>query len=252
MDPIVHDEQSAQVAGTLRARGAIFDELRDVLRLARGPATGNRSVPVEKTSPGEAKVELHDIHADLDQWVESLRVRRPQRGPAKDRREAIDVVLDHIDRHGYSLWGHVISLPVHAGGGIRVVDRTNTVLENLFGKMKHGERRRSGRKNLTHDLEQLPPAAALTCNLRCEDYVAILCDTLDDLPAAFAGLDAERHKAKLYGLPAPQYGDGAVQEQMAGASLPTADRRIVRSDAMKKRLEQAARSRPPRSRKNAG
>ncbi len=247
LDPIVRDEHAARVAGRLRARAAIFDELRDVLRMARGRATGNQTVLVEQTSPGEARAELHDIRADLDQWVASLGVRRPQRGPAKDTREAIDVVLDHLDRHGYSLWGHVISLGDQAGAGIRVVDRTNAVLENLFGEIKHGERRRSGRKNLTHDLEQLPAAAALTRNLTRDDYVSVLCDTLDALPAAFAELDAERHQAKQYGLPAPQYRDGSVQEQVVGASLPTADRRIVRTEAMKKRLEQAARSRPPRS-----
>jgi hypothetical protein len=38
--------------------------------------------------------------------------------------------------------GHVITLPEQAGGGIRVVARTNCRLESLNGDIKHGERRR--------------------------------------------------------------------------------------------------------------
>jgi hypothetical protein len=36
-------------------------------------------------------------------------------------------VLDHLDRHGPYLWGHVIHLPAETGG-IRLVDRTNVSL----------------------------------------------------------------------------------------------------------------------------
>jgi predicted nucleotidyltransferase len=64
-----------------------------------------------------------------------------------------------------TLWGQVIELPDEVGGGVRVVDRTNNLLENFFGSMKHGDRRRSGRNLLTQDFEVLPPAAALARNL---------------------------------------------------------------------------------------
>ena len=57
--------------------------------------------------------------------------------------------------------------------------RTNNELESLFHAMKHGERRRSGRKILTQDFEALPPAAALAQNLRHADYVHLVCGSLD-------------------------------------------------------------------------
>src|SRR2546430_17146856 len=62
---------------------------------------------------------------------------------------------------GPYLWGHALRLPRRVGGGIRLVARTNNGLESLFHTIKHGERRRSGRKILTQDFEILPPAAAL-------------------------------------------------------------------------------------------
>src|SRR5207245_1041030 len=70
------------------------------------------------------------------------------RGRAKDTREAIDLILEHLDRHGPYLWGHALRLPRRVGGGIRLVARTNNGLESLFHTIKHGERRRSGRKIL--------------------------------------------------------------------------------------------------------
>ncbi len=66
--------------------------------------------------------------------------------------------LKHVDTHGDNLWGHIFPLPEYAGGGIRLLVRTNELSENFFNKIKHFERRRSGRKNLARDLEH-PPAS---------------------------------------------------------------------------------------------
>jgi len=184
-----------------------------------------------------------------------LRERRPQRGPAQDARQAIDVVLNHLERHGKNLWGHAIVLPQRAGGGVRLVDRTNNAQENFFRHMKHGERRRSGRKVLTQDFERLPPQAALAANLERPDYVTLLCGSLDHLPAAFAQLDAERRRdqpALRAATDDAAPGDEPDDTPLVSASLPTVDRRIVRSDAMTRRIERAARSRAPKVRRAAG
>jgi hypothetical protein len=146
------------------------------------------------------------------------------------------------------VWGHVIRLPQHAGGGIRLVDRTDNALESFFGSMKHGERRRSGRKILTQDFERLPPAAALVPNLSCLDYVAILCGDLCRLPHAFAQLDADKQQKAFAGaaVPAPATTSDSPTP-IASASLPLAERSIVRSEAKQPRLSSAARSRSART-----
>lgn len=250
LDRILSDEHGTKVVAGLRARAKLFDELRDTLRLQ--PTPRHQVALSHERAPEEALSELRDIRSDLDRWVEALRKHRPERGPAKDTRVAIDLILDHIERHGHSLWGHAISLHPEAGGGVRLVDRTNNAQENFFKNIKHGERRRSGRKILTQDFESLPPAAALTRNLNCPDYVTILCGTLDELPAAFAKLDAECQQAKRAGVAMPHFGEEITSSVPVSASLPTADRRIVRSDAMGLRVDQAARSRAPRISKKAG
>jgi hypothetical protein len=211
----------------LDRRAKLFAELRRALRLEdkdKAPGVG---------SEREAG-KLNDIRSAVKKLTASLKKRRPERGPARDLRAAIDLILSHLDRHGPHLWGHVIPIPQECGGGIRLVDRTNNILESWFGSLKHAERRRSGRKILTQDFERLPPSAALAVNLDRPDYVEILCGSLKDLPAAFAQLDAlNRHQ------PAAVQTPGVDPET---ASLSTRDRRLVRIPALEERITAAARS----------
>jgi len=150
-----------------------------------------------------------------------------------DERDAIDTVLAHLERHGPSLRGHVITLPRSAGGGIRLVERTSVILERFWRDLKHGERHRSGRKDLSQDLEQLPAEALLAHNLTHADYVALVAGTLEDLPRAFAKLDVDDRSCSLpVRLTATASRDGG---DIVSASLPRADRDLVRTDVMQQR-----------------
>ena len=226
-------------ARIIEARALLFNQLRDALRLVPKP-------PVARPSDPRAQLaQLRDVKKAVAALRASLKKRRPMRGPAQDTRKAIDIILTHLERHGPSLWGHVIALPPAAGGGIRVVERTNVILESFFHTIKHGERRRSGRKVLTQDLEHLPAAAILARNLTCPDYVAILCGGLEHLPRAFAQLDAPNRTASLQvrRRHAAQTADDA---DIVSSSLPAADRALVRTDVMQLRVLTEARSRAPR------
>lgn len=229
LQPVVDDIPDFDaVAQRLTQRAALFAELRKVLRLQD---ESSRKKIQHKHEIGELK----DIRAAVRRLACSLRKRRPERGPAQDRRAAIDVVLAHLKTHGRFLWGHAIRLPKRVGGGIRLVERTNNVLESWFHGLKHGERRRSGRKILTQDFERLPPAAALAANLKHADYVSIVCGSLDRLPEAFARLDGRAHSKVT--SPVSITGRFADAET---ASLSSADRKLVRTDEMTQRVIDAA------------
>ncbi len=235
LEPVRSEVPFQRPAAVLARRARLFTELRQALRLHAKPTDSVSSLP---------PAELLDVRKSVTRFTKSLRERRPARGPAQNTREAIDVILEHFDRHGPSLWGHGIRLPAAAGGGIRLVDRTNLALEGFFHGFKHGERRRSGRKVLTQDLESFPANALFATNLRDPDYVAILCQTLDQLPGAFAELDQDDRRAAL-----PIRQRAVIDEQPAdivSSSLPTADRKFVRSKPLVARLLAAARSHTPR------
>jgi hypothetical protein len=242
---LVRSEQSFHgPARTLETRARLLDELRDALRLQAKQPAKQLALPAE----AQQLAELRDVRKAVEDLQTSLQARRPERGPAQDTREAIDVILDHLMRHGPSLWGQVIALPPELGGGIRLVARTNVILEAFFHLLKHGERRRSGRKVLTQDLEQLPAAAVLARNLTKPDYVSVLCGTLDELPRAFSRLDlADRSRSLPARLRASaSTADGGASGEIASASLPKEDRQLVRTDRMKQRVLSEARSRAPR------
>jgi hypothetical protein len=224
-----------QTAKRLHRRADLFDELRDQLRLAK-------ELP-EK----ESMEDLDEMRHQFEAWTAALENRRPKRGPGKDIRAAVDIILNHIDTHGDHLWGHAIRLPERAGGGVRLMGRTNELLENFFRTMKHGERRRSGRKNLGQDLEHLPAEAALAYNLEHADYVNIVCGSLDQLPLAFAQLDMENRNRKRKWLPSQDVVKLEQELQLSTASLSQADRRLVRTDLMDQRIKKAASSRAPRT-----
>ena len=245
LDPVRQEPGLAHVARDLRVRANLFDELRKTLRLSPGSYGRSQLWSKRPLTLRQARQELRDVHAALKRFTASLRGRRPQRGPAQDLREAIDVILNHLKRHGKSLWGHEVRLPAEAGGGVRLVDRTNNLSEHFFHGIKHGERRRSGRKNLARDLELLPPESALVQNFNHPDYVEIVCGSLERLPRVFAEMDAAerrksppRSKAAQPEAPAPQPG-------IETGSLPLIDRRLIRSEDMRRRIDAVVHSRPP-------
>ncbi len=238
VEPVRSEIPFARTALVLERRARLFTELRQALRPCVKPGA---SLPAARITPDELR-ELQDIEKAINELTVSLRNRRPARGPARDMRDAIDEVLKHFVRHGSSLFGHVISLPETAGGGARLVARTNLALEGFFGSMAHAERRRSGRKNLGQDLENLPGGAPLAHNLTCPDYVAIVCGSLDDLPKAFAQLDSADRR---FALPVRKESAPEELNDVVSSSLPRADRVIVRSNKLEERIYEAAGSRAP-------
>jgi len=219
------------VADRLARRARLFAELRRALRLREESSRRE----IRSAKPSHQATELKDIRSAVRRLTRSLRRRRPNRGPAEDQRDAIDIILSHLQKHGRFLWGHAIDLSQKAGGGVRFVDRTNNRIESWFHTLKHGERRRSGRKILTQDFERLPPAAALAANLAHADYVLILCGSLDHLPEACARLDATVRRGSKSSV-----GVIAKPDDSETSSLSSADRKLVRTEEMPRCVIEAA------------
>jgi hypothetical protein len=220
LEPIEMDDPPMLAVGkALLKRVDLFSRLRNALRLEDG----------EKDSVRK----LNDVQKALERLTAALQKERPQRGPAKDIRQAIDIILTHLKSHGAYLSGHVINTP-GIEDGVRLVARTNNILEGQFHTIKHGERRRSGRKILTRDFEDLPAAAVLATNLCHYDYVKLVCGSLDQLPLAFARLDLQNRTAPIARNPAPDIA------RIESASLSTADKNIIRQPIFESRVLAAA------------
>ena len=222
LSPVRAEVAFGQLARRLETRCRLFERLRAVLRLDRLPSPADSRD--YDTAPAETPAELDHMERSLDDLSAALRARQATPRLGRDERQALELILRHLDRHGDTLWGHV--LPGPEGQAPRIVARTNNALEGHFHAVKHGQRRRSGRKILTQDLEGLPPEAEFASNLSRPDYVALVCGTIEQLPAKFSELDALQRQT----TPVPS-GATAPPERSdtVTAALPLADRRLVRA-----------------------
>ena len=87
------------------------------------------------------------------------------------------------------------------------------------------------------------PEAALAYNLKYEDYVAIVCGSLAKLPQAFTNIDLAEKQRTLDNKPKIDLAPDAQLSLTESASLPTADRNLVRTKEMKQRILAIATSR---------
>ncbi len=231
--PVILDLSFERIDQKLSCRFELFAELRTALRLNFDDAP-HKVKPGVQEPPVVAK-ELNDIRKSLRKYKSSLKRRYSSKEPDKeDQRRAIDIILKHLNKHEKYLWGHVIQIPKSAGGGVKTSCRTNNNLENFNGRVKQEERKRSGRKVLAKDFEDLPDGAPLIKNLKRLDYVEVLCGSLENLPAAIAKLDCdERVKRKLIPIQ-------PIKVVSSTTSLPKEDRNFIRKTNIALFIQNAA------------
>ena len=188
------DPRFADTLHELDERWSAFDELRSILRLSHREML-RQDTPSRQLDLAVADLQRRQaIERDLQRYRKQLRQHVQQHvpdqalGPRSTVPEAI--ILRYLDRYGDHLVGHPV-VRDEDGTILAVVHRTNNPPEYFFGDTKQDLRRRVGRAQLRRDMQQQPAQVALVRNLRCPDYVRILCGSIDNLPAAFADLQGQ-------------------------------------------------------------
>jgi hypothetical protein len=177
---VVEDKELVGAAKRLEKAAALFNELRDVLRLGSdGPRPLLHQRPV---ADGPVLARQREEH--LQEWTDQLNCRRALETDA-DRTADFTIVLDYLQKYHGKLTGHVIALNDRPAPF--VVQRTNNVSEHRFGKTKQGLRRKLGTKNLVRHVQAMRPEEFLVANLLDPDYLQIIgSGSLETLAASFA------------------------------------------------------------------
>ena len=104
---------------------------------------------------------------------------------------------------------------------IKMIERSNNVMERSYRDQKHQIRRRTGAKNLGYVFEHLFPAAAMMTNLKNTTYQQIVLNnkTRSDLIDLISPLDGIMDYRDT-----PMFQD---DYEIVGGRLPTADKKIV-------------------------
>lgn len=218
---VVEDKELMGAAGRLQKAAALFNELRDVLRLGSdGPHPLLHQRPV-----ADGPVLARQREEYLQKWTDQLYHRRASECDA-DRTADFTIVLDYLQKYHGKLTGHVIALNDRPAPF--VVQRTNNVSEHRFGRTKQGLRRKLGTKNLARHVQAMRPEEFLVANLLDPDYLQIICSgSLETLAASFARnwqagqTIRSQRRAKTTSHPIP------------------ARKRLLREDGFLSRLQQA-------------
>ncbi len=181
------DERFTQAAEQLEQCRLAFCELRDVLRLTGAELLRGKTSMHQRAAPSVELELLKAIEEAVEEYKRRLRNRAGDCSEKKPNSPE-KVILKYLERYGDNLFGHPV-LRNDQGAVVAVVERTNNILEQFFALGKESLRRRLGKAHLGRDLEDQPAQAALVANLRHDDYVRILCGSLDNLGNAFADLD---------------------------------------------------------------
>lgn len=176
------EDDAAVVAAAerLEQAAALFDELREALRLTSSPEHLLRG-----RGPKERPTEIQGIPKRLKRWQAKLQ-RRMSREKDSDRHRDQQIVLDYLKTYQDQLVGHAIELKGHSEP--LVVSRTNNVLEHHFGRTKRALRRKVGTKKLTRYIQAMRPEVLLLSNLEDAAYMAIV---YGGSPANLASVFAE-------------------------------------------------------------
>ena len=207
VSPLLESKEARKTVRDLEKRIELFDKIRGVFRfeseVIKSDSPNNIKskivgMPWSKDSDITAYEQFEkDMLNQVGVFVKNLRKQYEDKRTNADLRHAIKIILTRLDKHGKFLWGHSLIVQIESVCVVRLVDRTNNALESFFRQMKHGERRRSGRKILTRDFENIPAAAALATNLTDPDYIKVVCGSLDNLPDCFSKIDQKNRELFL-------------------------------------------------------
>jgi hypothetical protein len=174
-DPIID-----KTALDIQRRKHLLDDLRRFLRLESKPS--RLTQPLLPAFEADVAVQIND---GIDQYIEKLERRCPKPKSRYTDTNPRSIIVTHLKRYKDNLVGHPV-ITDQPGNIIGVVPRTNNVLERFFGTCRQHLRRRTGRKLVRRDLDEMPPQATLVENLRNSSYVKVLCGSLRNLPEALA------------------------------------------------------------------
>jgi len=202
----------------LKVMRTVFTELRKLMRLEK---TDIFKQDKNKKTPDDPNV-VAKLAEDVSCFRTALRTGLDTGAVSGAGACASRVVLDYFDKYERYLFGHFFTSHDESGETVvRLIDRSNNVMERSYNNQKHQIRRRTGLKNLGFIFEHIFPAAYMAVNLDNPIYQqTVLCNkTRGNLAGIFSSLDD-----KMTYYDTPMYQD---EFEVVGGRLPKADRKIV-------------------------
>ena len=179
IEKVAADALLQRTIAAMEVKIAVFDQLRDALRIAPvGATTGLNS--------GSEPVALGPIQKAVEQFRRRI-VARADYASASHWQ----AMIAQIDKYGSKLFADPITVQT-THGPLRVQpQRTNNLMGRFFRDLRRGERRRTGHNSLRESLQSMIADTPLVKNLENPNYMRILLNGQPSLEARFAQLDID-------------------------------------------------------------
>jgi hypothetical protein len=207
-----------ETARGLEEAGALYAELRGVLRLEK---TDVYKQEKDKKSPDKLEA-VAKLEEETSCYRSVLAERLLEAGTTDAQARAARTILAYFDQYESYLFNHFFVSYGDSGDAIvKLIERSNNIMEHSYRDQKHQIRRRTGAKNLGFVFEHLSPAAALMANISNPAYQqAVLCNkSRSGLADLFSSLDGVMDFRDT-----PMFQDDL---EVVGGRMPKADKKIV-------------------------
>ena len=212
------DAEICKTVQDLKAMGAVFTELREIMRLEKTDVykrDKDKKVPDGLEAVANLREETSRFRGVLSNELEAgIRIDACA--------GASRIVLTYFDKYERYLFDHfVVSYDSSGNTVIKLIDRSNNIMERSYRDQKHQIRRRTGSKDLGFIFEHLFPAAAMMSNLNNPLYqqTVLYNKTRGSLVELFSALDGIIDYRDT-----PMFQDDF---DMVGGRLPNADKKII-------------------------
>ena len=216
-EPVTNPEIQKTVRD-LKSAEAVFTELRAVLRLEK---TDVYKQEKDKKDPDRLDA-IACLKEETSRFRSVLNKRLELGAVTVAQADAIRIVIAYLDHYEPFLFNHfVVSYDKSGNAIVRLIERSNNIMEKTYRDQKHQLRRRTGAKNLGFIFEHLFPASAMIVNLVNPTYQQTVLNnkTRSDLIDLISTLDDRMDYRNT-----PMFQD---EFEMVGGRLPSADKKIV-------------------------
>jgi len=173
-----NDAALCRAVNELRRRSAVFDRLREAMRIA--PVDGANGLNDEGTA---------DTMSTIRQGVEKFRSELDT-APELAADPLCLKMAEQIDRHADKLFADPITVDGPNGPITIYPQRTNNILERFFRGERHAHRRKTGNDSMSRALQAMLADTPLVKNLDNPAYMKILLDGKENIEQPFAELGA--------------------------------------------------------------
>lgn len=182
---VLGDSTLRRVIQELEERGAVFDRLRQAMRIAAPGSKDSLNDDGKLSNLNPIKKALAAFRHDPAMIQQAAR----QRPYAK--------MLKQIDKYWNKLFANPIAISTTGGRKLIYPQRTNNVLERFFRSLKRSLRRKTGRHSLNRTLKALLADTPLIQNLNNDQYLKIILNGKSSLEETFANIDSRLVKDYL-------------------------------------------------------